>query len=143
MEGNKKFINKRNRDNSKNISRSLNRNFSKSKDFSQKKNGFGLNFQKFDKFSNKKSNNNFEKNSENFDDDFGYNENKFQSNKKADVIKIAKYWEPMKIIEPVNTQGKIAISDENNYLFSIVGNELKILDLNTYAVIKSFNLVCL
>lgn len=141
MEGNKKFTQKRNRDNSKNVSRSLNRNFSKSRDFSQKKNGFGLKFQRNNNFSDRRPKRNFEKNYDNHDEDFGYNENRFQSNKKDDTIKIAKYWEPKQIIEPVNTQGKIAISEENNFLFSIVGNELKILDLYTYAVIKSFNQV--
>lgn len=142
MEGNKKFLKKRNRDNSKNRPRSLNRNFSKGRDFSQKRNGFGLKFQRNNKFGNKNFKNNFEKNYENYDDDMGYSQNKTQSNKKDDVIRIAKYWEPKQIIEPVNTQGKIAISDENNYLFSIVGSELKILDLYTYALIKSFNQVC-
>lgn len=145
MEGNKKFTKKLNRDNSKNRSKSLNRNFSKSRDFSQKKKGFGLKFQKNNKFSDgKKFKKSFEKNFDNnFEDDMGYdnNDNRIQSNKKEDVIKIAKYWEPKQIIEPVNTQGKIAISEENNYLFSIVGSELKILDLYTYAVIKSFNQV--
>lgn len=143
MEGNRKFTQKRNRDNSKNKSRSLNRNFSKGRDFSQKKSGFGLKFQQNNKFSDRRPKRNFEKNYNNFEDDFGDNENRTQSKKKDDAIKIAKYWEPKQIIEPVNTQGKIAVSEENNYLFSIVGTELKILDLYTYAVVKSFNQVFL
>lgn len=142
MEGNKKFLKKRNRDNSKNRSRSLKRNFSKDKSFSQKKKGFALKFQRNNRFGNKNFKQNFNKKFENnYDDDLGYNENRNQSNKKEDVIKIAKYWEPKQIIEPINTQGKVVISDDNNYLFSIVGNELKILDLFSNTLIKSFNQV--
>ncbi len=142
MEGNKKFLKKRNRDNSKNRSRSLNRNFSKDRSFGQKKRGFGLKFQRNNKFGNKNFKKYLDKNYENnYDDDLEYNENRNKSNKKNDVIKIAKYWEPKQIIEPINTQGKIVVSDDNNYLFSIVGNELKILDFNSYALIKTFSQV--
>ncbi len=144
MEGNKKFSQKRNRDYSKNRSRSLNRDFTKGRGFSQNRGRFGLKFQGNNRFSDRKPKRNFENNYNNYQDDdyMGYDENRVQSNKKDDAIKIAKYWEPKQIIEPVNTQGKIAVSEENNYLFSIVGSELKILDFYTYAVVKSFNQVC-
>jgi len=142
MEGNKKFLKKRNRDNSKNRSRNLKRNFSKDRGISQRKRGFGVKFKNNNnKFANKKYKKNDDKNFDNFDDDL-YNLNNNQGlNKKDDVIKIAKYWEPKQIIEPINTQGKLVIWEENKYLFSIVGNELKILDLFTHALIKAFNQV--
>ena len=136
MEGNKNFIQKRNRDNSKNMSRDFKRGLARSKDFSQKKNGFGVKFQR---------NNQYVRNPKydhvDYYEEGGFNDDHQVSKKKYDVIKIAKFWEQKQIIEPVNTQGKIIFSEKDKYLFSIVGNQLKVFDMFNLNLIKNFEQV--
>lgn len=145
MEGNKKFLKKRNRDSSKNRTKGFKNSFSKKRDFSQKKKGFGITFrsrdkQPFKKFNKRTFNKSFNNNYD-YDNTERYSQKTFQSNKKSEVLKIAKYWEQKQIIDPINTQGKIAIDEANNQLFSIVGNELKILDCNNLSTIKAIQQV--
>ena len=126
MEGNKKFSKKRNRESSKNKIKEFKNNYSKG-DYNIKKKGFGVKFQ-----------NNFQKEDNYFPEN---DEENFetQNQKKSEVLKIAKHWEASGLVEPINTQGKIIFDENKKIFFSIVDNEIRMIDMFKLNTIKTFS----
>ena len=73
---------------------------------------------------------------ENFEENF-----ETKNQQKSEVLKIAKHWEASGLIEPINTQGKIIFDENKKIFFSIVDNEIKMIDMFNLKTIKSFSYV--
>lgn len=131
MEGNKNFTKKRNRESSKNKIKEYKNNYNKG-DYNIKKKGFGVKFQN-EKNSFKQKDDFFP---ENFEENF-----ETKNQQKSEVLKIAKHWEASGLIEPINTQGKIIFDENKKIFFSIVDNEIKMIDMFNLKTIKSFSYV--
>ena len=57
------------------------------------------------------------------------------------MIKIAKHWEASGLVEPINTAGKIIFDENKKIFFSIVDNEIRMIDMFNLTTIKTFSYV--